>query len=55
MAAVQAHGFIDDYSGIRISASGKRFMIERATVWNVFDADGILHGQAATFIDWRDL
>ena len=32
MRQVQETGFIEDYSGIRISAGGRRFMIERATV-----------------------
>src|SRR5678810_1283147 len=34
LAQVTEHGFIDDYSGIRISKSGRRFRIARATVWN---------------------
>lgn len=46
-------GFIDDYSGVRISSSGRRFRIEKATVWNLLDADGVCRGQAATFTDWR--
>jgi len=31
LAAVTARGFIDDYSGVRISKSGRRFRIARAT------------------------
>lgn len=50
---VTRDGFISDYSGIRISSSGKRFRIERATVWNLLDGNGICHGQAATFDRWR--
>lgn len=46
---VSRHGFIDDYAGIRISATGRRFRIERAIVWNLVDGDGFRHGQAATF------
>jgi hypothetical protein len=42
--------FIDDYSGTRITKSGKRFMITGATVWNLLDATGGYHGQAACFI-----
>lgn len=49
---VARDGFISDYSGIRISSSGKRFRIERATVWNLLDGNGICHGQAATFDRW---
>lgn len=46
---VTAHGFIDDYAGIRISALGRRFPIAQATVWNVSDSHGNRIGQAATF------
>ena len=49
---VSEHGFIDDYSGIRISSSGKRFRIKNATVWNLMDADGAYAGQAAMFSNW---
>lgn len=53
LARVHEHGFIDDYAGVRIAASGKRFRIEQAVVWNVFDEDGQRHGQAATFERWQ--
>lgn len=46
---VSAEGFIADYAGIRITATGRRFQIEQAIVWNLIDGDGGLHGQAATF------
>lgn len=46
---VSAHAFIDDYAGIRISAKGRRFRIGPATVWNLLDAQGQRHGQAACF------
>lgn len=45
-------GYIDNYQGIRISSSGKRFSIERAVIWNLTDA-GQLCGQAATFARWK--
>ena len=45
-------GYVDDYSGVRISATGKRFRIERAIVWNLTDAAGNHRGQAATFSAW---
>lgn len=48
-------GFVDDYSGIRISRMGRRFRIERAVVWNLVDAAGEVHGQAATFDRWTPL
>jgi hypothetical protein len=48
-------GYVDDYSGVRISATGKRFRIERAMVWNLTDAAGTHLGQAATFDSWTPL
>ena len=48
-------GFVDDYAGVRISRSGKRFRIEEAIVWNVLDGEGRIHGQAATFDRWTAL
>jgi len=45
-------GYVDDYSGIRISSTGRRFRIEQAIVWNLTDAAGIHRGQAATFDQW---
>jgi len=55
LARVREHGFIDDYAGIRISRRGRRFHIERATVWNLVDPDGHRHGQAAWFDSWTPL
>ncbi len=52
---VSRAGYIDDYAGVRISATGKRFHIEQAVVWNLIDAKGVLHGQAATFDRWQVL
>lgn len=46
-------GFVDDYRGIRISSSGKRFLISQAVVWNISDENGVRIGQAATFADWK--
>ncbi|GJL54804.1 MAG: MEKHLA domain-containing protein [Nitrospirales bacterium] len=51
----ESHGYIDDYRGVRISKTGKRFLVEEAIVWNVVDAQGIKHGQAATFSQWSYL
>lgn len=55
LARVTRDGYIDDYSGVRISARGRRFRIAQAVVWNLIDADGACHGQAATFDDWTPL
>lgn len=52
---VTRDGYIDDYAGVRISANGQRFRIEKAVVWNLIDGAGQLHGQAATFENWLPL
>lgn len=55
LAQAATQGFIEDYRGVRISATGRRFLVERATVWNVIDSKGQGWGQAATFRDWKYL
>ena len=48
-------GYVDDYAGVRISSTGKRFRIEEAIVWNLTDAARAYFGQAATFDRWVPL
>lgn len=55
LALVTSNGYIDDYSGIRVSSTGERFLIERATVWNLISSNGAVVGQAATFSAWKKL
>ena len=55
LARVSRDGIVDDYQGVRISASGKRFRIWNASVWNLTDADGRAAGQAAAFSQWEHL
>ena len=55
LTAVAQRGFIDDYSGVRISKSGRRFHIARATVWNLLTEEGQPCGQAAMFDQWEFL
>lgn len=50
---VMRQGYVDGYSGMRIAASGRRFMIVDCTVWNLADETGRLYGQAAVFIPQR--
>lgn len=52
---VSQRGYIDDYSGIRVSQNGRRFRIEQATVWNLKDENGQHTGQAALFSQWKFL
>ena len=55
LAEVTANGFIENYSGVRISKTGRRFRIAQATVWNLLDAQGKPYGQAAVFSNWEFL
>ncbi|HEY2988549.1 MAG TPA: MEKHLA domain-containing protein [Candidatus Binatia bacterium] len=55
LATVAERGYIDNYRGVRVTRTGRRFMIERATVWNLLDEDGGYYGQAAMFSDWKYL
>ncbi|RMF24501.1 MAG: MEKHLA domain-containing protein [Cyanobacteria bacterium J083] len=48
-------GYITDYQGVRISRTGKRFLIKQAIVWQLIDNNGKPQGQAATFSNWRYL
>ena len=51
---VARDGFAEGYKGLRVSRSGRRFLIEDVTVWQLLDARGVLHGQGALFPAWRD-
>lgn len=55
LARVREHGYVDGYEGVRVSASGRRFRIEQAVIWDVLDEAGAPHGQAATFERWVPL
>jgi len=48
----RTRGYLDTYRGVRISSTGRRFLVENAVVWNVVDAGGQRVGQAATFAQW---
>lgn len=52
---VGKHGFIENYSGIRISQTGRRIRIKNATVFNLLDEKGDYVGQSATFAHWEPL
>lgn len=51
-AEMRAKGFISNYSGVRISASGRRFEIRNAVIWPLLGPDGEKLGEAATFRDY---
>ncbi len=55
LAQAKDQGYLSDYRGVRISQSGKRFLVDSATVWNIQKPDGTPIGQAATFSKWTYL
>ena len=55
LAEVTEKGYIDHYEGIRISSTGKRFLIRNAVVWNIMDKNHCCKGQAACFDQWEFL
>lgn len=52
---VSSRGYVDQYQGVRISGSGRRFLISNAMVWNLIGPDGNFYGQAAKFGQWETL
>ena len=42
-------GVIENYSGVRVSSTGKKFRIQDATVWTISDGAGRKIGQAVRF------
>ena len=53
LAQARAQGFYDGYRGVRISSSGRRFVVEKAVIWTVVDVAERPLGQAATFSVWK--
>jgi hypothetical protein len=49
MDAVAARGYVGQYAGKRISATGRLFIIENAAIWRLVDDSGEPFGVAATF------
>ncbi|MFN5118177.1 MAG: MEKHLA domain-containing protein [Cyanobacteriota bacterium] len=43
---------IRDYAGIRVDSEGRRFRIEGARLWTLWDGAGQRCGQAASFDNW---
>lgn len=51
----KTQGYISDYRGVRISSTGKRFLVDQAIIWNIHKSDGTAIGQGATFSSWKYL
>lgn len=48
----KVRGYLDTYRGVRITSTGRRFLVDNARIWNVVDAQGQRVGQAASFSQW---
>lgn len=53
--AVKAAGFIDNYTAVRVSSTGRRFQITGATIWALEDDSGNACGHGAMFSLWLPL
>ena len=51
----RAKGYYDGYRGVRVSSTGRRFLVEQAVIWNVINPAGHRIGQAAAFSQWSYL
>lgn len=51
MRQVNEKNFVAGYSGMRVSKTGREFLIKDVTIWNLFDDDGKPYGRAAWFKD----
>jgi PAS domain S-box-containing protein len=54
VATVTRYGFADGYRGRRARKDGSLFWIEEVCMWDLVDAHGLRHGQAAVFRSWSD-
>jgi hypothetical protein len=47
LAKARETGWISSYRGLRVSATGRRFLIDDTVLWTVRDSAGAVQGQAA--------
>lgn len=52
---VKRDGYSSGYSGVRVTKTGKRFMIRNATLWQLFDEQGTFFGQAVVIPETADI
>ena len=55
MQKVQKTGYAESYSGVRVSSSGRRLLIQNTTIWNLIDTTQKPLGQAALIKEYRYL
>ena len=49
------NGFINNYTGVRISSGGQRFKIENVLLWNLKNEENEKTGQVALFRQWANI
>jgi len=52
---LKTSGYDNNYSGVRVTSSGREFKMENAEIWTLIDPIGRVHGHAAKFSDWHYL
>lgn len=55
MQEVRKNHCVRNYRGVRISKNGRRFRVEDATIWNLFDEEGQPCGMGAVLFRWTFL
>jgi len=53
MEKLKKDSFITNYSGTRVTKTGKLFQIVNATIWNTYNQDRIFSGQAALILSFK--
>lgn len=53
LSQAKKQGYLSDYRGVRISSTGKLFLVEQATIWAIQQLDGTPLGQGAAFARWK--
>ncbi len=52
---VTTQGYVSNGQGIRISSTGKRYLVSDFIIWNLLNEHNQFCGQAATFSQWTPL
>jgi hypothetical protein len=55
LTTVAQQGYLEDYQGVRVTKSGRRFLLQEVTLWNLIDASQRYCGQAALGKHWTFL
>jgi MEKHLA domain len=55
MEQVAAQNYVREYSGVRVSKTGREFRILDVTIWNLFTSDRQPYGQAAWFKTYESI